>query len=375
MSQLFVARVHHNLHSKLSMSVLKSMIGSLNATAIAYTRGYLRFSPKDQTPSDDEVNHIDNYNDGMNAIEEVIQREQASRDMGFNTQMNTGELIQRLMAVRSYFVEEIAKLAQTKNDVPLSIAETIQFQADRQPDDNASFIEALAIAIEIDPQILKDANLQKNMDDARDLRENAGRIYAHLSQYDLASSNGDVKSNYTEAQFKKLPKDLRKKLEFAESMRGDQEFDIDAVDKNISELPKHVQYKLMFAAHRAYTKLESSTLTRLLRGGNLDAAVDFKLLKANRADIENQLRNFMRKHELELDAYVERGGQLPYLEDRSTLVGVSKPSVVPEPTRAAVNAEANQRLANSLSSLLGDKPIAAEPKVIGAPRRSPKVAA
>lgn len=363
MSQLFVARVHHNLHSKLSMSVLKSMIGSLNATAIAYTRGHLRFSPKDQTPPDDELNTIDKYNDGMNAIEEAIQREQASRDMGFNTQMNTGELIQRLMAVRAYFVEEIAKLAQTKNDVPLSIAETIQFQADRQPDDNASFIEALAIAIEIDPQILKDANLQKNMDDARDLRENAGRIFDHLSQYDLASPTGDVKSNYTAAQFKKLPKALRTKLEFADNVKGVEGFDVEAVDKNISELPKHVQYKLMFAAHRAYTKLESSTLTRLLRGGgNLDAAVDFKLLKANRADIENQLHNFMHKHELELDAYVERGGQLPYLEDRTTLVSVSKP----EPTRAAVNAEAEQRISVSVGN---------EPKVIGAPRRSPKVTA
>lgn len=366
MSQLFVARVHHNLHSKLSMSIIKSMIGSLNATCIAYTRGYLRFAPKEQVNPADEVNHIDNYNDGMNAIAEAIQRDQASRDMGFNTQMNTGELIQRLMAVRSYFAAELAQLAQTKNDVPLSIAETIQFQVDRQPDDNSSFIEALAIAIEIDPTILKEANIRKNMDDARDMRENAGRIYDHLSQYDLTTSTGDVKSNYTAAQFSKLPKAMQKKLEFAESMRGNEEFDTEAVDANIAALPAHVQYKLMFAAHRAYAKMETKTLTALLRGGNLDAATDYKLLKMNRADIENQLRSFYTKHEVELDAYMERGGSLPILEDRSTLVGSDKPI-----TRAAVNEQAAQLvqpIEQSAAAVAG-----VEPKVIGAPRRAPKV--
>ncbi len=312
-----IQTVHHNLPITVSKGIIKSMIGSLNATVIGYTRGHLKFGVR-QMPTD-RIPTIDDHNDEMAAVNEAVQRAQASRDMGFEARMPNIEIIERMMALRAFFCDRLMQMQALKIDVPLTIAETVKFQCEGNPSSNDSLIEALAAACDLDPEELKLAKLQLDLSDAADLRANAGKIVDFLGQYE------DV----------------------------DFEFDDDAVEANFAGLPTHVQYKLMSAAIRAHDKAQQSALKLLLRQGKLDAAGDLKMIKANRSDLITWLTVFSRDNQDSLDAYLERGGVLPALEEREIVVA----------NVAKVKVEA-------LAEKFGH-----EPKVIGKAKRAPKTAA
>lgn len=316
-----ITSVHQNLPVVVSKSIIKSLIGSLNATCIAYTRGHLKFGKK-ELPTD-RVPTIDDHNDEIAAVNEAIERNRMSGDMGFAMQMPTGELIERMMAIREFFVDQLMQHA-TMNDTPLTIAETVKFQMDRQPENKDAFIEAMVEALGGDDcgitvEMLKAANLQNTADDAADLRNNAAKIVDHLDQF----------------------------------AGVDHDFDDDAVNENFDALPKHVQYKLISAAIRAHDKATKGAVVKLLRG-NLDAAGDVKMLKANRNDLIVWLTDFSKRNRNDLDAYVERGGMLMELEDRTIVTSTKK---VEPPAEHTGDAVAN---------------VGREPKVIGAPRRGKK---
>jgi hypothetical protein len=312
-----ITTIHQNLPVVVSKSIIKSIIGSLNATCIAYTRGHLKFGAK-QKPVD-HIPTIDDHNDEIAAVNAAIERNRASGDMGFAVQMPTGELIERLMAIREFFVDQLMQHA-TMNDTPLTIAETVKFQMDRQPENKDAFIDALIAALGDDTGITKEmlvaANLKNTADDAADLRNNAAKIVDHLDQY----------------------------------AGVDFEFDDDAVNDNFAALPAHVQYKLMSAAIRAHDKAVQGAVVKLLRG-NLDAGGDVKMLRANRGELIIWLTDFSKRHRNDLDAYVERGGMLMELEDRTIVTSNTKPVKEAEPqAEAKPKAKAKMRRAPAPSN-------------------------
>ena len=312
-----ITTVHHNLPAVVSLSIIKSLIGSLNATAIAYTRGHLKFNGKNnptgesagyKRPVHEDEKCIDDVNDEIAAVNEAIERNQAATGMGFAPQMPTGELIKHLMDIRAYFIQRHEIMKTRRDDVPLTIAETVKFQMDRQPENKDAFIDALVAAlgddVSITADMLKAANLKMVVTDAADLKANAGKIVDYLGQYgDGEDSNLD--DEYIEAQF--------------------------------DALPAHVQYKLMSAAIRAHDKQSEASLIKLLRG-KLDAAGDIKMLKGNRDDLIKWLVQFSKTHRNDLDAYVDRGGMLMELEDRTVVTSNEPVTNTKAPSKSEVAA-------------------------------------
>lgn len=294
-----ITTVHHDIPVIVSKSILKSMIGSINATAIAYARMHLRYGIRElpETPT------IDDLNDQIAAVNEEIARAGITSDQGFNPQMPTLELIQRLMELRDFYNDCLVQMQSDKNDVALTIAETVKFQLGRPSTVNEDMIEALAAAVEMDPEVLKAAQLKMVNDDASDLKANAGKIIDFLGQYEgtnLGQNDGDVEVNF-------------------------------------AKLPAHVQYKLVFAALRAHDKAKQKAMISLLRG-KLDAAGDIKMLSAHHAELVVYLTTFAKANAVELDAYTERGGTLPMLEDRTIVTSNKAASGSPSVTAVAAPA-------------------------------------
>lgn len=288
--------VHTELPAIVSKQILQSMIGSLNATSIAYARGHLRFNATEQTKENaDRVPTIDDLNDAQAAVAEAEERQHAATGMGFNVQMQSGELVVRLMYLRGFFAQELLRLAATAKDVPLSIAETVSFQMNRAPSNNDALIEALAAAVELDPDMLKAAKLEMDTSDAADLKANAGKVITFLERYECSDID-----------------------------------DAAEVEHVLDTLPAHVVYKLMFAAVRAYDKANKRALTALLRG-KLDAAGDIKMLKAQREAALVWLKTLSVARAAELDEYIERGGNLPEIEDRTIVSAQEKAAAAPAP--------------------------------------------
>ena len=280
-----ISTIHHNLPRIVSKSILKSFIGSLNATAIAYARGHLRYNALENVASrmGDRIPTIDDRNDADAAIAEAHQRNTFAGDQGGVIQMQSGELADRIMGMRNYFADLLEQMKEQANDVPLTIAETVQFQLDRPAENNDALVEALALAVDIDPEVLKAAKLKMTTDDATDLRANAGKIISYLESF------------------------------------GGQHFSDDQAEENFDALPAHVQFKFYGAVLRGYDKASEKAMISLLRG-KIDAAGDIKMLKAVKAELQNDLRIFSKKHRIELDAYIERGGSLPSIDDHEIVV-------------------------------------------------------
>jgi hypothetical protein len=296
-----ITTIHHNLPLNVSKQIVKSIIGSLNATAIAYARGHLRYNAVENIADRkdaDNVPTIDDYNDAQNAVDEANFRNTTVADgMGFEVQMQSGELAENFMRLRNYFAAFLAQHQATQNDVPLSIAETVKFQLTRPAQSNDDMIEALAAAVDIDPEMLKAAQLKMVTDDTADLKTNAGKVITYLETFETYAKDEAGKM---------VP------------VCDEDEISIESM---FDTLPAHVQYKLMSAAIRAHDKAVQKALMALLRG-KLDAAGDSKMLKANRESLVAWLTTFSKVKRVQLDAYLERGGVLPELEDR-TIVGAA----------------------------------------------------
>lgn len=328
-----ITTIHHNLPTNIAKQVVKSVIGSLNATAIAYARGHLRFNAVENIADrvQDRVPTIDDFNDAQAAIAESEQRVEAAGDMGFEVQMQSGELAERLILLRNWFAAWLDQNKATQNDVPLTIAETIKFQITRPNTTSDEAIELLAAAVEIDPALLKAAQLKMVTDDTSDLKQNAGKV-----------------------------------LTFLEAFRGDN-FDERDVEQGFNALPAHVQYKLMSAAIRAHDKARQKALQSLLRG-KLEAAGDIKLITGHRDELLAWLVTFSKAKRVALDAYMERGGQLMEIEDREIVTSNTK-----QPTNVGIDmSKTSTYIAEAAKAPMA--PIGScdvTPKVIGKARRAP----
>lgn len=331
------SQLHHNLTPIISRQILKSLIGSLNATAIAYARGHLRFNAMENIAArkgKDEVPTIDDFNDAQAAIDESkFRNDVVAPSMGFATQMPSGDLAGNLMMLREFCAAQLEQLKVAATDVPLSIAETVKFQMDRQPDVNDARIEALAEAVEMDADTLKAANLQMIADDAADLRANAGKIITFLDKF------GSVQLNEGE------------------------------IESLFDKLPAHVQLKLVYAGVRAHDSATKKAMMALLRG-KLDAAGDIRLIKAHREELMTWLRTFSIVKRAELDDYIERGGMLPDVDN--TLVTSNAPK-----TEAVASIPKSQMApigsceVKHVTTVSGQSVEVNQPKSIGKARRAP----
>lgn len=352
-----ITTIHHDLFEDTSKSILSSILGSLNFRAIAYGRMALRSNALEngqRSPesagykriSGDELN-IDDRNDADAAVAEAAQREEAAPDFGFNKQMLPSELACSMMALRDFFADRVYAIGiKSQRDTPGTIAETIEFQLNREPNSEAEAkAMAIAEALDIDPLMLKAAMLEDQTRDVNDLRINAGKIITYLERF--ADS---------------------------ETSEVDAEFIFDA-------LPAQVQYKIIAKIIMAYEKQAKYQLIKLTRG-NMDAASNYKMLKAKRAEAIVWLTTFGKAKRLELEEYMDRGGELPEFSDtivssndtqrapaNNVVVGRNSQTTSAASARAKEDADAKE--AAILARVAAEaKPN--EPKVIGAPRRGPK---
>jgi hypothetical protein len=259
-----ISTIHHGLFEDVSKSILSSMLGSLNFRAIAYGRMHLRADALENGQRSKEsvgykritgdVLNIDDRNDADAAIAEAKQREEAAPDFGFNKQMLPGELAATMMQMRDFFAERVHAIGiKSQRDLPPAIADSIEYQLNR-------------------------ALLEDQTRDTNDLRANAGKVITYLDKF--------IGSNTDEAQ----------------------------VESIFDALPAQVQYKIIAKVINAYEKQAKFQLVKLTRG-NMDAATNYKLLKARREEAVLWLTTFSKAKHVELEEYMSRGGDLPEFSD------------------------------------------------------------
>lgn len=269
----------HNVPKSVARNLIKGMIGSFNASAIAYTRSYLRQSEFERVGDKDEAPTIDDYNDTLNLQDEADEADAARSGMGFRTQQSAQEIAERFCVLRGYLVGKLAEFANDpKRDVALSFEETLDFQIARSADGNKDALEALALAVDIDVDLLKAANLKMVEDDRADLKKRRGQILTFVESFDGSILESD------EAQHM---------------------FD---------GFPAHVQYKIAGAVMRAYKKQIEREMMALIRG-NLDAAGNVKMLRGCNDELKLWVKSFSLEHRSELNEYTDNGGTLPELVD------------------------------------------------------------
>ncbi len=276
MSNFSITTIHHDLFEDVSKAILSSILGSMNFRAVAYARMHLRADAREQVSELDRPLTNDDRNDADAAIAEAKQRTEAGQDFGFNVQMAPGELASSMMTLRGFFVDRVFAIGiKSQRDKPGTIAETIKYMIDREPAaDSKDKAHAIAIALDIDPDILAAADFEDQQRDIADLKRNTGKIITYLDGFEVDDVS-DV----------------------------DAEFIFDA-------LPAHIQYKIIAKVIGAYEKQAKYQLVRVMRG-NMDAASNYKMLKAKRDEAVMWLNTFSKAKTLELEDYMDRGGDLP----------------------------------------------------------------
>jgi hypothetical protein len=307
-----ITTLHHDLPMNVSKQIIKSLIGSLNATAIAYARGHLRYNAVENiadyvsrcptsTPST-RRRTMSKKNSSSNTV--------VADGMGFEVQMQSGELAENLMRLRGYFAAFLEQHKAQQNDVPLSIAETVKFQMSRPSTNNDDMLEALADAVDIDVDMLKAAQLKMVTDDVADLKANAGKVVTYLEAFESYDKDaaGHVVAVCVE--------------------------DETSIESMFDTLPAHVQYKLMFAAiARPRQGAAESRCRHSCVASSMQPATS-RCSRAIAPRLNAWLGTFMLAKRTQLDAYMERGGVLPMLEDRTVVTADTKPLAAPQQAQA-----------------------------------------
>jgi hypothetical protein len=258
--------------------VLKMTIGSLNSSVIGFVRSHIRQSQYENISRTGETPTIDKFNEAMSQMSEASADAQAMSDMGLDVQMKAIDVATHLNVLRCFLIGKLADAAQLPQDVPLTIEETLTFQITREPDINEPSLKALAKAVNIDLDALKAAKVKMHADDRAELI--------------------DMQDQIT---------DLIKTLDAPED---DDTLDVTA-EASFDALPVQIRYKLMSTIARNLSKAGDKALATLLRFNRLEAAGDIQLIKAVHADVVAWIANFSKQNADALNAYSERGGQLP----------------------------------------------------------------
>ena len=256
-------------------SALKSLTGSLNSSIIGYVRTHIRQSRYENVSREPSAPTIDTFNDAMSQIDERVADQRALNDMGLAQQVPAISTAHSLELVRNFCVMQLADIARTPNDTPLSIDDTLNFQLSREPNINEPALKALAAALDLDVDALKAAKVKMFNDDRTELVDMRDQIADIVREFDI---DGCEDEEHVEAAF--------------------------------AALPAQLQYKLMATLTTSLKKSSERALQDLLRFNRIAAAGDIQLIKAVCKEINAWGRNFAVSHSVELDAFIERGGQL-----------------------------------------------------------------
>lgn len=272
------------LPSRGQKQFAKSLIGSLNASIIGNIRGHLRQDALEQIANSEDTPTIDHMNDAMAAIDESNARNYAMEHTGLETVMPSIEIAQKLNVLRAYLADYLAQHKATEYDVPLSIADTLQFQLKNSPDINTTRLMALAKALNKPYELLERVQVDAFQNERTALAKVAGQVLTTIEALD------------------------------------DDGFDDErTVEETFDSLPAHVRFKLVASAIKALNKAGENALMQLLRFNKMDGATDHTLIEGSVTNLKQWLQNFQTENATDLDAYIERGGVLPEVNMPPTL--------------------------------------------------------
>lgn len=261
--------------------VLSSIVGSLNMSFIGYIRGHIRQSEIENISAKATVPTNDDYNEGRAADQEKIDNRKAVAAMGYDEPIPPLEIARYFATMRAWAAVEMLSKARIDKDgnvnpfdMPQSIADSIKWQLSRKHVVDQLQVRQLAEATGIDRDILIARSVKLHEDDLDQLRKQEGQI-----------------------------------LNYAEEMHS---VDVDEVDAEnaYDQLPAHLRYKVLVTASNALGKAYLKTVDALLRRSSTEALSDIGMIKANQHEVVDSINQLMLKHDSELTAFVERGGDL-----------------------------------------------------------------
>lgn len=264
------------LPSRSAKDFAKSMIGSLNASIIGNIRGHIRKDALEQVAESGEVPTIDALNDAMAAIDEAKMRDYAMDQAGLETVMPSIEIAQRMFLLRSYLADYLMQNKATEYDVPLSIADTLDFQLKNTPNVDKMRLEALAKALNKPYELLERIQVDAFNNERKTLAKVAGQILTTIESLDDTGFDDD-----------------------------------EAISNAFDSLPAHVRFKLIASSIKALNRAGERALMQLLRFNKMDGATDHTLVEAVINNLKKWLQKFQIDNAAELDTYIEHGGMLP----------------------------------------------------------------
>jgi hypothetical protein len=238
-----ITTLHHDLPMNVSSKqIIKSLIGSLNATAIAYARGHLRFNAVENIadPSVNGARHrrlqrgAERMSTKSSSPDTVVARRHGLRSADAVRTNWPRRLMLILQLATSQHFSNSTRPRQ--NDVPLSIAETVKFQmstAHRPTTTTCS--KHWPLPWTSTSEMLKAAQTQDgHRRHVADLKASAGKVVTYLEAFESYDKDaaGHVVAVCVE--------------------------DETSIESSVRHaLPAHVQYKLMFGCACAHTTRRS----------------------------------------------------------------------------------------------------------------------
>ncbi len=317
-----ITSAHFNIDKDSVRSLLSSMIGSMNFRAIAYARMALRNDAYEEQQQkmlrgyaqfSDEPN-IDKRAEADNANTERAERNNMGTDAGFNIPPSPHELASKLMLMRGFFVDRMHVVGmRSPRDEPSTISDSLAYLLTLDPIRDKEQIQALAIAMDLPFEAMLAAKIEEHETDTKRLAKSIGQIKSYLANYECEDvDEGDVEDAF-------------------------------------NALPAPMQHKIVTKVIEVYDRAAAYQMKIALRA-NFEAAANFKLLQAKRADAVEWINDLEVRKRLEIAEYLDQGGSLKSFDP--SVITENEPSQRTPRKQIEVDAEkaASARLAEDLDA-------------------------
>lgn len=269
--------------------VLKSFVGTLNMSILGYLQQHVRredpnaatAADQPRNPEDDIIPTIDDFNDMLARMSEQVADERFREDAGLPPTITPLQVAEALITMREAVADKLEQSARSARDLALPLIETLKFRVNQAPRIDEQEVARLAAAFNRPVAAFRAAKL-RNYNDER----------TQLMKYS--------------AKMLEIYATTRDSLEHVE---------FEHCDDALSQLPPHVQYKLMSALVDKLHKADGIEMQALLRFNRLESGSNMKLIEAAINDAMQWIKSFTQTHAYELAEYIERGGQLKTLEE------------------------------------------------------------
>lgn len=327
MSKFSITTAHHDLPSVVAKRLVGSMVGSLNFRAVAYMRMAMRQDAYEAKQAESQRGYAQ-YSDEPNLDKraeadignaEVKQKEEVSKDFGFNSIMPARELAMHMMTLRGFFTGRIEVMGvSNRREEPQSIDDTLEYMLSLDPIRDRENLKLMCEACELDFELMETSVIADHARDVIELAKNIGKIKGALKMLQC----DDVEEATAEDCF--------------------------------DQLPAHIRHKLVAKIITTYERLAKAEMVAMYKRGTFDSATNYKLLKAKRIEAVAWLKEFSVKHKIALREYVERGGDL--MEFDSDIVTSNEPVArASNPSLEAANEAARMRAQEDLEAAAAAK--------------------